>query len=106
MTVAELNGLKNFSERTSLSSAQRPHGDMRRAFYEDMISGDSGSPRFLLVDQELVLLCVMWKGGGGSGCFITHFIDEIQASMDSLTSGYHLKFINLNVYQRLLTTRR
>ena len=106
LTVAELNGLKNFSERTSLSSAQRPHGDMRRAFYEDMISGDSGSPRFLLVDQELVLLCVMWKGGGGSGCFITHFIDEIQASMDSLTSGYHLKFINLNVYQRLLTTRR
>ena len=106
LTVAELSDLKCFNERTSLSSAQRPHSDMRRAFYEDMIPGDSGSPRFLLVDQELVLLCVMWKGGGGSGCFITHFIDEIQASMDNLANGYHLQFINLDVYQRILTTRR
>ena len=101
LIVAELSGLRSFHERTFLSSAQRPNGNVRQAFYEDMIGGDSGNPRFLLVGNELALLCVMWKGGGGSGCFITHFIDEIQASMDSLASGYQLQFINLDAFERL-----
>jgi len=100
-TIAELNDLPNYHERTLLSSAHRPYNDMRRMFYEDMIGGDSGSPRFLLVNQELVLLCVMWKGGGGSGCFVTHFINEIQECMNNLMIGYQLQFIDLDIFQRL-----
>ena len=101
LTIAELNDLRNYHERTSLSSARRPYNGIRRMFYEDMIGGDSGSPRFLLVNHELVLLYVMWKGGGGSGCFVTHFINEIQSSMNNLMNGYQLQFIDLDVFQRL-----
>lgn len=101
LVVSELSGLKGFNTRTSLSSAQRPYSNIRQMYYEDMTSGDSGNPRFLLINQELTLLYVMWKGGGGSGCFITHFINEIQACMNTLMSGYQLQFTDLDIFQRL-----
>ena len=59
---------------------------------------DAGSK---VKNQELVLLCVMWKGGGGSGCFVTHFINEIQECMNNLMIGYQLQFIDLDIFQRL-----
>ena len=49
----------------------------------------------------MVLLYVMWWGAGGAGCFVTHFINDIQACMDVLLSGYQLQIINISGFQHL-----
>lgn len=79
----------------------RPHNATRLGFYEPVVDGDSGSPRFLLIDDQLVLLTVMHYGGGGSGCFVTHYKTEIQNAMNSLCPGYILEEIDLSGYDVL-----
>lgn len=101
LLICDSNPLRCFEEKDLLSSAQRPQNSARQEFYEDVVSGDSGNPRFLLIDNDLVLLYVMWRGGGGSGCFVTHFIDEIQTKMNVLQMGYQLELFDLSCYQKL-----
>lgn len=57
-------------------------------FYESKISGDSGNPSFLIIDNELVLITVWTYGGTGSGTNISKHITKInQMIVDSDTLG-------------------
>lgn len=65
-------------------------------FTESIVSGDSGSPLWVIIDDELVLLGTHW---GESGFFcVSDFIDEINEAMDTLGGGYQLDEIDLSAY--------
>ena len=49
----------------------------RAIFHESKISGDSGNPSFLIVNDELVLVTCWTYGGAGSGTPVADFIDDI-----------------------------
>ena len=49
----------------------------RLIFSEAVISGDSGNPSFLIVNDELVLVTCWTYGGSGSGTPVALFIDDI-----------------------------
>ena len=49
----------------------------RLIFSEVIISGDSGNPSFLIVNDELVLVTCWTGGGAGSGTPVADFIDDI-----------------------------
>lgn len=69
---------------------QYPLVESRRSFYKGAISGDSGSPCFLIVNNAMVLLCTWLSGGGGSGPSLTNYRTQINAAMTSLGGGYQL----------------
>lgn len=60
----------------------------RSLFFESIISGDSGSPSFLIINGEPVLICAWTFGGGGGGVPIHLHLDAIDAAMTSLGGGY------------------
>jgi|GEM_PF-2559534 len=86
-------------EITSLGASvicQRPKLASRLSFYKDAISGDSGSPVFLIVNNAMVLLTTWYSGGGGAGPFITHNRAAINAAMTTLGGGYQLTDVDLS----------
>jgi len=101
LIVADAAALPAFSDRGVASGASRPQDATRRSFYEDVVTGDSGNPRFLVLGNRLILLSVMHFGGTGAGCFVTHYRHEIQQAMDALCPGYELEAVDLKAYPRL-----
>jgi hypothetical protein len=75
--------------------------EIRLPFYEQLVGGDSGSPAFVFIGSELVVLCVMTTGGPGAGTSITAFIPEINAAMTTLGGGYQLTPVDLSTYPDL-----
>ncbi len=94
--VMELNALPN--DKRMLASCHFSNNILRNPFGEDIIPGDSGNPRFLVLDNQVVLLHLLWHGAAGSGDFVTLWRDEIQAAMDELAAGYQLETIDLSAY--------
>ena len=84
----------------------QPVDSTRLSFYESIISGDSGNPSFLIINNELVLITV-WSGGGpgiGSNIIYTgagypgtevDYVQDINTMMSVLGGGYSLTHINL-----------
>jgi hypothetical protein len=69
------------------------------AFDEPIITGDSGNPVFLIIDNELVLLTAWWFST--SGPFTTTNYDVINVLMSKLGGGYNLTPIDLKtVYNK------
>jgi hypothetical protein len=69
------------------------------SFTETIISGDSGNPVFLIIDNELVVLTTWWTAA--SGPFITTRYDTVNVLMSKLGGGYNLTPIDLNtVYNK------
>lgn len=106
LVVADLSGLSSYESRTHLTSATMPSDFLRQSYYESVISGDSGNPRFLAVGEEVVLLQTMWMGGAGAGCFVSHFMREIQQAMDVLAPGYSLTILDTSGFMKLPEGRR
>lgn len=79
---------------TAYCAFQQPIGGgddiARNAFYEGLVSGDSGSPLFVFINGELVLLTVATFGNEGAGTSVTAFIDDVNAAMTTLGGGYQL----------------
>lgn len=67
-------------------------------FYENYISGDSGSPVFMLVNTEPVLLGCITSGGNGQATAVWRKLTELNALIDGLDSGYSLTQVNLTGY--------
>lgn len=65
-----------------------PADAQRRAFYEDIVSGDSGNPACMIVGNQLVLLSVWTFGGAGGGTSVVSFRTALQAAMTTLGGGY------------------
>lgn len=95
LITQKLLSIPGEENRTQLLSATKPTQVEDAAKYKTVISGDSGCPRFLIVDNEPVLISLMWKGGSGSGVFIPHFRREIQNTMNRLAKGYELGEVSL-----------
>lgn len=74
----------------------RPTNSSRLSFYEDIIGGDSGSPSFLIINNQLVVLTV-WTSSS-LGTFITQRKNAINTMMSQLGGGYQLTEINLSSF--------
>lgn len=70
--------------------------DKRLEYYEPKISGDSGNPVFLIINDELVLVTCLTFGGAGAGSNIANLHSEINSAMTSLGGGYTLTTIDLS----------
>lgn len=101
LIVCETGPLQESSTRASLSYGEIPNAGRRIEFYEKIVSGDSGSPRFMLVGQQVVLLYVIYSGEAGAGYFVTHYKDEIQQAMNQMCPGYLLEEVDLSSYQKI-----
>ena len=63
-------------------------------YSEEIISGDSGNPQFILVDNQPVLLSTTLGGGGGGGPSAGAYINEINTAMTNLGGGYQVTQYN------------
>ena len=77
------------------ASFDTPDTELQRSFYENIVTGDSGHPAFLVVDGQLVLVTVWTYGSGGAGTFVTRQRAAIDAMMLELGGGYRLTPANL-----------
>jgi len=72
-----------------------PADATRLGFWEDLIEGDSGNPRFLVIGDELVLLAAVYSIVGNEPAdAIVAYAADINAAM----SGYQLTRIDLSGY--------
>jgi len=63
----------------------------RLEFSEQIISGDSGNPRFFVIDDDVILLNTFHYGGNGSGPSVRHYADAIQLLMNQLSAAANLE---------------
>lgn len=76
----------------------------RYLFYEPKISGDSGNPAFLIINEELVILTVWTYGGAGGGTSITYFVNDINTLIHNVdilagsVTGYTCTPIDLSSF--------
>ena len=68
---------------------------VRQLFFENVISGDSGNPAFLIIRNKPVLLSVWTSGGAGAGSFVNAWRSDINAAMTTLGGGYQLTSVSL-----------
>jgi len=89
------------SELYSLSTIAKfstPSNSTRLAFFENIITGDSGNPAFLIIDDEIVIITVWTGGGGGVGTNILFHKNAINTMMAILGGGYSLTEIDLSTF--------
>ena len=96
-------------------SAKYPVDPLRVVHAEPIVVGDSGNPRFLLIDATPILVSTLWMGpdSPATGPFLTVWKDEIQNLVDELsynagldTNMYRLVEFDLSQYQKLSEGRR
>lgn len=68
----------------------------RKALSEQVISGDSGNPAFLIINNQLVILTAWQVAGAGAGPSHTYYKSQINAAMTSLGGGYQLTTVDLS----------
>lgn len=90
---ALISELYNLSTYASFSA---PSDSTRLGFFENIISGDSGNPAFLIINGTLVILTVWTYGGAGSGTSILNQKTAINTMMSTLGGGYSLTEISLS----------
>ncbi len=103
--VAELSSFTTYGTRSSRHANISSRNDHRAAFAKNYIGGDSSSPRFLVVGEEVVILGTLWYGGSGSSCLVHLFKQEIQAKMNQLCPGYSITEIDFSPYDKLHFTK-
>lgn len=75
-------------DAASKSSFQQPTDPTRLLYYEDSISGDSGSPAFFLVGSQLIYATSIVFGGGGTGMDLAASLLNIVAACALLDSQH------------------
>lgn len=90
-------GSYQYAYITSISSNDPISFQPYSGFCEDIITGDSGNPSFIIIDNELVLL-TCWHTPS-AGPFITNRYDQVNNLINSLSpnQGYSLTPINLDL---------
>lgn len=89
--VADLSGESGTMVRLTTPLTSSP----RHELYETKISGDSGNPVFMVVENELVLLFAMTYGGAGSGTSINYHFDDINTILKNWGTDYRLTEVDL-----------
>ena len=104
LIVSELQPLPHkVNQHGSVSCVCSENVD-RKAFYEPVMGGDSGNPRFIVLNNQVVLLCTMWSYGSNStgvGSYVLNFRSRIQTLMDSLQEGYEIQEVDLSGFDVL-----
>jgi|694.fasta_scaffold119973_4 hypothetical protein len=93
---ALLNDLIGMSSGMSSASFGIPNNSKNAEFYETIISGDSGNPSFLIINNTLVLISTWFFPT--SGPFVTFYKDQINSVMSTLGGNYQLTEINLSSF--------
>ncbi len=88
--IAELYSL------STTSILLNPSNATRLSYYENMITGDSGNPVFLIINGQLVIITVITYGGAGSGTSVVFHKDAINTMMATLGGGYSLTEVSLS----------
>ena len=68
----------------------------RGNYWEDVISGDSGNPTCLIINDELVVLMTFLGASGGP--FITDYTSQVNAIMTAQGGGYQLTPVDLSAF--------
>jgi hypothetical protein len=68
----------------------------RNPLAKNVVVGDSGSPLFIVINDELVLINCWYYAY--SGPFVTNYYSDINAAMTSLGGGYSLTDIDLSSF--------
>ena len=85
----------------------RPVMASREKFFEEIVQGDSGDPKFLVLGNQVVFLCeiqTFGKDRSGAGPSLVDYYAEIQMIMDSLCPGYGLRQFDFSMYPKLTAT--
>ena len=90
---ALISELRSLSTTANFSAPSNP---TRLAFFESIITGDSGNPAFLIIDDELVIITVWTFGAAGGGTSILFHKNAINTMMSTLGGGYSLTEIDLS----------
>jgi hypothetical protein len=86
----------DLSALNTMAQFMRPASELRAAFYEDKIGGDSSNPACLIVNGQLVVLTCWTNGGGGSGTSVVDQRTVLDALMTSLGGGYTTTAVDLS----------
>ena len=103
--VAELASFTMYGTRSSLHANISSRNNHRASFAKNYIGGDSSSPRFLVVGEEVVILGALRKGARGSSCLVHLFKQEIQSMMNQLCPGYSITEIDFSPYDKIHFTK-
>jgi hypothetical protein len=93
--VAEAGTFGDLAFGNAAWSNQSPFDATRQSFFEPLISGDSGSPMFALINGVLVLVSTATYAGAGGGSAVHLNLSGINAAMTSLGGGYQLTQVSL-----------
>ena len=76
-----------------------PTDAKRLAYNQNIVTGDSGSPIFFIIDGELVLVALWLTPAHAT--WINNVIDDINPIMNSLGGGYNISTINLDHFTNI-----
>ncbi len=71
--------------------------------FENIISGDSGNPQFLVAGNQVIMLNELHYAIGGP--FLTSYAAEIQEIMDRQEPGYSLTFFDFSKFSKIIKER-
>ena len=89
--LTEVSVVPTNALRSCMMCSRRPKNSDWGRFRENIVSGDSGDPAFILIGNEPILIYCLTGGGSGAGLPIHRFRNEVQATMDALCPGYKLE---------------
>lgn len=95
---ALITDLFTLTDRADFTAPYLINAAARVPYHETKITGDSGNPAFLIINDELVLLTVWTYGGAGGGTAIQPQRAAINALMASLGGGYTLTDADLSSF--------
>ena len=79
---------------------REPAVGRRAEFFERIIGGDSGSPRFLLKGDELLLLNSAWTASYGNGCLLSEYTNAVIRKAQELDPAYSITIDDWSAYPK------
>jgi hypothetical protein len=86
----------------SFATSRVPLDPTRAKFYETLVAGDSSNPKFLLLEDQPILLSIHWYENH-AGSSIRRYADLVDAAMTNLSPdlGYRLETVDLDRFRKL-----
>ena len=81
-----------------------PADSTRLSYFEEVVSGDSGDPKYFISGTSSILTCTLLSYGtnaSGTGPFVTYYKQRIQSIMNFLCPGYFLDEFDFSNFRRL-----
>lgn len=82
----------------SLFLLSYPTDQRRLLFSEQIVTGDSGNPVFVVIGGQAAIIGTLTFGGPGSGTLVSGQMQSINSMMSSLGGGYQLTTVDLTSF--------